>query len=102
MLVLSSCRYQTDDRSRHTVAKDLNDEKTHSAKNSEMFMRLSRITNQLYELERVKPKMEQWINFGCLVRHYAKHRASEIFYKFFKKFCDADMYEELEEDTDSL
>ena len=46
------------DRSRHTVAKYLTDEKAHSAINSKMFKRLNHITDQLYEIELVKPEIE--------------------------------------------
>ena len=44
--------------SRHTVKKNLTDEKTHSAKNSKMFKRLNHITDQLYEVELVKSETE--------------------------------------------
>ena len=47
LLANSSYGYQTIDRSRHTVTKYLNDEKTHSAINSKLFKRLNHITDQL-------------------------------------------------------
>ena len=62
LLANSSCGYQIMDRSRHTVIKYLNDEKTHSAINSKMFKRLNHITNQLYEVELVKLEIEQRTN----------------------------------------
>ena len=43
------------DRSRHTVTKYLTDEKMHSAINSKKFKRFNHITDQLYEVELVKP-----------------------------------------------
>ena len=46
--------YQIMDRSRHTVTKYLNDEKTHSATDNKFFKRLNFITDQLYEVELVK------------------------------------------------
>ena len=46
------------DRSRHTVKKYLTDEKTHSSINIKMFKRLNQITDQLYEVELVKPEIE--------------------------------------------
>ena len=46
------------DRSRHTVTKYLNDEKTHSAINSKTFKRLNHITDQKYEVELVKSEIE--------------------------------------------
>ena len=47
LLANSSYGYQIIDRSRLTVTKYLNDEKTHSAINSKMFRRLDQITDQL-------------------------------------------------------
>ena len=58
LLANSSYDYQIMDRSRHTVTKYLSDEKTHSANNSKMFKRLNHITDQLYEVELVKPEIE--------------------------------------------
>ena len=58
LLANSSYGYQIMDRSRHTVTKYLNEEKTHSAVNSKMFKRLNHITDQLYEVELVKPEIE--------------------------------------------
>ena len=45
-------------RSRHTVPKYLNDEKTHSAKDTKMSKRLEPNTNQLYQCELVISEME--------------------------------------------
>ena len=58
LLANSSYGYQIMDRSRHTVTKYLNDEKTHSAFISELFKRPNHITDQLYEVELVKPEIE--------------------------------------------
>ena len=92
------------DRSRHTVTKYLNDEKTHSAINSKMFKRLNHITDQLYEVELVESEIEhrEPIIVGFFILQCAKLRMLELYYNFFKKFCDTDKYEELEMDTDSL
>ena len=57
-LASSSYGYQIIDRSRHTVAKSLNDENTHSATNTTLFMRLNFIIYQLYEFELVKSEIE--------------------------------------------
>ena len=46
-LANSSYVYQIMDRSRHTVTKYLNDEKTHSSFNDKLFKRLNFITDQL-------------------------------------------------------
>ena len=92
------------DRSRYTVTNYLTDEKTHIAINSKMFNRLNIITDQLYKVELVKPKIEhrELIIVGFFVLQYAKQRMLEFYYSFFQKFCDTEKYEELEMDTDSL
>ena len=62
------------------------------------------ITDQLYEVELVKSEIEhrEPIIVGFFILQYAKLRMLELFYNFFKKFCDTDKYEELEMDTDSF
>ena len=104
LLANSSFGYQIMDRSRHTVTKYLTDEKTHSAINSKMFKRLNHITDQLYEVELVKPEIEhrEPISVGFFILQYAKQRMLELYYTFFKNLCDTDNYEELEMDTDSF
>ena len=68
------------DRSRHTVTKYLNDEKTHSAINNELFKRLNFITDQLYEVELVKPEIEhrEPIIVAFFILHNAKLRMLEL------------------------
>ena len=104
LLANSSHGYQIMDRSRHTVTKYLNDDKIHSAINSKMFKRLNHITDQLYEVELVKSEIEhrETIIVGFFILQHAKLRMLELYYNFFKKFCDTDKYEELEMDIDSL
>ena len=104
LLANSSYGYQIMDRTRHTVIKYLTDEKTHSAINSKMFKRPNHITDQLYEVELVKPEIEhrEPIIVGFFILQYAKQRKLELYYNSFKKFCDTDKYEELEMDADSL
>ena len=58
LLANSSYGYQIMDRSRHTVTKYMTDEKTHSAINSKLFKRPNHITDQIYEVELVKPEIE--------------------------------------------
>ena len=58
LLANSSYGYQIMDRSRHTVTKSLNDEKTNSAINNKLSKRLNFITDQLYEVELVKSEIE--------------------------------------------
>ena len=50
----------------------------------------------------VKPEIEhrEPIIVGRFILQYAKLRMLELYYNFFKKFCDTDKYEELEVDTD--
>ena len=104
LLANSSYGYQIIDRSGHTVTKYLNDEKTHSAINSQRFKRLNHITDQLHEVELFKSEIEhrEPIIVGFFILQYAKQRKLELYYNFFKNFCDTDKYEELEVDTDSL
>ena len=92
------------DRSRHTMTKYLNNEKTHSAINSKTFKRLNHITDQLYKVEPVKSEIEhrEPIIVGFFILQYAKLRTLDLYYNFFKQFWDTDKFEELEMDTDSL
>ena len=103
-LANSSYGYQIMDRKRHIVTKYLTDGKTHCAIDSKVFRRLNHVTDQLYEVELVKPEIEHGkpIIVGFFVLKNAKLRMLELYYNFFKKFCDTDKYEELEMDTDSL
>ena len=103
-LANSSYGYQIMDRSRHTVTKYLNNEKTHSAINNKLFKRLSFITDQLYEVELAKSEIEhrEPIIVGFFISQYAKLRMLELYYNFFKKFCDTEKYDELEMHNDSL
>ena len=58
LLANSAYGYQIMDRSRHTVTKYLNGEKTHEAINTKLFKRLDQINDQLYELELAKAEIE--------------------------------------------
>ena len=89
---------------KHTVTKYLNDEKTHSAINNKLFKRLNFITDQLYEVELVKSEIEhrEPIIVGFFVLQFAKLTMLELYYNFFKTFCNTETYQELEMDTDSL
>ena len=80
LLANSSYGYQIMDRSRHTVTRYLNDEKTHSAINSKMFKRPNHITDQLYEVELVKTKIEhrEPIIVGFFILQYAKLRMLDL------------------------
>ena len=92
------------DRSRHTVTKYLNDEKTHGAINTKFFKHLDHINDQLYEVDLAKAEIEhrEPIIVGFFILQYAKLRMLELCYNFFDRFCDVNKFEELEMDTDSL
>ena len=81
----NSYGYQIMDRSRHTVTKYLNDEKTHAAINTKLFKRLDHINNQLYEVKLAKAEIEQRepIIVGFFILQYAKLRMLELYYNFF-------------------
>ena len=100
----SSYGYRIMDRSWHTVTKYLSDEKTHSAFNSKLFKRLDHMNNSLYEFELAKAEIEHKkpIIVGFFILQHAKLRMLELYYNLFTRFCDVNMIEELEKDTDSL
>ena len=106
MTVLVNCSYgyQIMDRSRHTITKYLNDEKTHKAINEPLFKRLNTVEKDLYEVELLKSTIEhrEPIIVGFFILQYAKLRMLELHYNFFGKFCNVNKFEELEMDTDSL
>ena len=76
------------DRSRHTVTKYLNEEKTHCAVNSEFFQKLDHLNHQLYEVKLAKPEIEHKEPFVVrfFVLQYEKLRMLELYYNFFDKF----------------
>ena len=96
--------YQIMDRSRHTIIKCLNDEKTHKAINELLFKRLNTVEKDLYEVELLKSTIEhrEPIIVGFFILQYAKLRMLELYYNFFNEFCDVNKFEEPEMDTDSL
>ena len=104
LLANSSYGYQIIDRSRHTVTKYLNDEKTHGAINTKFFKRLDHVNDQLYEVELAKAEIEhrEPIIVGFFILQYAKLRMLELYYNYFERFCDVNKFEELEMDTDSF
>ena len=74
LLANSSYGYQIMDRSRHTVTKYLNNEKTHGAINTKIFKRLDHINDHLYEVELAKAEVEhrEPIIVGFFILQYAK------------------------------
>ena len=91
-------------RSRHTITKYLNDEKTHKAINEHFFKRLNTIQKDLYEIELLRSTIEHTepIIVGFFILQYAKLRMLELYYNFFGKFCDVNKIEELKLDPDLL
>ena len=90
----SSYGYQIMDRSRHTITKYLNDEKTHKAINEPLFKILKTIKNDWYEVELLKSTIEhrEPIIVGFFILQYAKLRMLELYYNFFDKFCDVNNF----------
>ena len=104
LLAHSSYSNQIIDRSKHTVTKYLSDKKTHAPSNSKLFKRLDHKNTSLYEVELTKAKIEykELITVGFFILHNAKLRMLELYYNNFTRFCDANKFEGLEMDTDSL
>ena len=90
LLANSSYGYQVMDRSRHTVTKYLNDEKTHAAISSKLLKKLDYMNSSLYEVELAKAQVEhkEPINVGFIILQYAKLRMLELYYNFFTRCCD--------------
>ena len=95
--------YQIMDRSRHTITKYLNDEKTHKAVNEPLLKRLKTVEKDLYMVELLKLTIEhrEPIIGGFFILQYAKLRMLKK-YNFFDKFCDINKIEELEMERASL
>ena len=104
LLTDSSYGYHILDRSRQTVTKYLNDEKTLCAINSKFFKKLDHVNHQLYEVELEKAEVERKepVVVGFFILQYAKLRLLELYYNFLDKFCDINKFGELEMDTDSF
>ena len=79
LLASSPYGYQVLNRSRHTVTKCLNDEKTHGAIDNKMYNCLGHINDQLYEVELVKSEIEhiEPIIVGVLFVRYSKLKMLE-------------------------
>ena len=104
LLANSSYGYQFMDGIRNTVTKYLSDEETHAVINSKLFKRLHHVNISLHELELAKAQIEhkEPSIVRLFIHQYSKLRMLELYYNFFTKFCDEDMFEVLEMDTDSL
>ena len=82
----------------------LSDEKTYAAINSNVFKKLYHVNNSLYEVALAKAQIEhkEPMIVGFFVLQYAKVRMLEMYYNFFRRFCNVNKLEELEMGTDSL
>ena len=104
LLSNSSYGYQIMERSKHTETRYLDDKKTNRAINSPFFKKLQYINDSVYEVEHVKAEIEhrEPIIVSFFILQYAKLRMLELYYNFFKQYCDESKFEELAMDTDSL
>ncbi len=100
----SSYGYQIMDRRKHTCTKYVNDSKVDSVINNKLFNTYNQITDGVYEIGMAKKVIEhkEPIVVGFFILQYAKLRMIEFYYNFFAKFCDPNLFEEIEMDTDSL
>ena len=100
----SSYGNQIMDCNGHTVTKNLSDEKIPGAINIKMLKRLDYINDQLYEVEMANAEIEhrEPIIVGFSIFQYTKFIKLELYCNFFGRFCDVNMFEVLEMDTDSL
>ena len=91
----SSYSYQIMNRSRHTVTKYINDDKTHFAINNKMFKRWNHINDKLHEVEMAKAEVEhkELYIVGFFILQNAKLRMLKLYYNFFYEFCvDTDSF----------
>ena len=72
-------------RSRHSLTKFINYEKTHTAANKKMFRRLWDVNEEVYEVEFAQSEVEhgESIPLGLFTLQYAKLRMLELYYNFF-------------------
>ena len=84
--------------------KYLDEKKTNRAINITFFKQLRYINDSVYEVEPVKAEIEHLepIIVGFFILQYAKLRMLELYYNFFKQYCDESKFWELEMDADSL
>ena len=103
LLANSSYAYQIMDRSTHTVTEYLSDEKN-TWSYQKKFKSLDFMNEQMYEVELVKSDIEhkEPIIIGFFILQYAKLRKLELYYNFFDKYCDVNMFEEMEMVTETV
>ena len=104
LLANGSCGYRIVNRSRHTLTKYSNDEKTHAANNNKLFKDVNHLNNSLYDVELAKSQIEhkKLIMIGFFILQCAKNQLLQLDYNFFTQSCDLNKFEELEKATDCL
>ena len=72
------------DHNRHTVTKNINDEKTHAVINSKLFRKLNHVNIAIYDVELAKEEIEhkEPINVVSLNLQYAKLLMMKPYHKF--------------------
>jgi hypothetical protein len=92
------------DRRRHETTSYANESIVGRLINNKLYRDLNEICSDVYEVTSVKGKVDhkEPIVLGLFILQYAKMRMLELVYNFFVKFCDRDLYQFIEMDTDSL
>ena len=92
------------DRTKYTVTKYLDGKKTNRAINIAFIKQLLYIDDSVYKVEHVKAEIDH--RESKIVRFFILQnsmlRMLELYYNFFKQYCDESKFEELEMGTDSL
>ena len=107
LMLLSSSSYgnQIMNISKHTITKNLSDEKNHKAINEPMFKILNTVEETCmrwsYGNQPLSTDNPSLLAFSYFIQ-YAKLRMLELYYNLFDNFCDKNKFEKLEMDTDSL
>ena len=83
------------------MIKYLNDGKTPAAINNKLFELQNCIIDNLNEVELAKAEVDhkEPCIVGFFILQYPELRMLELYYNFFKEFCNDDKYEELVMDT---
>ncbi len=82
----------------------MNDSNVDFLINNKLFKKYNQIADGLYEISSAKPIVQhnEPIVVGFFILQYAKLRMLELYYNFFVRYCEPNLYEEIEMDTDSL
>ena len=104
LIANSSYGYQIMDRSKHTNTKFVLGSEVDRLVNNCMFKRFHNLPEDIFEVEMGRRKIEhkEPIIVGFFILQYAKLIMLELYYNFFKVFCDDSKFELIEMDTDSL